>query len=250
LARRIVGLAEVPPGGHVLEVGAGLGSLTTVLASTGAEVVAVEVDPRLVPALREVTDPNDNVRVVVADAASADWNELLPGPGPWTVVANLPYNVAVPVVMRLLQDEPRVDRMLVMVQREVGERLAAGPGDLPFGAVSLRVAYQADARVVRNVARSVFWPRPNVDSVLVALIRRPSPVPAEEGPLFRVIEEAFSQRRKTMRGALVRLGLDRAAAERTLAGCGVDPSARPEQLGLSEFACLAEAWTRAGGTVR
>jgi 16S rRNA (adenine1518-N6/adenine1519-N6)-dimethyltransferase len=96
----------------------------------------------------------------------------------------------------------------------------------------------------------VFWPRPNVDSVLVSLVRRPSPVPAEEGPLFRVIEEAFSQRRKTMRGALVRLGLDRAAAERTLAACGVDPSARPEQLGLREFACLAHAWVRAGGTVR
>jgi 16S rRNA (adenine1518-N6/adenine1519-N6)-dimethyltransferase len=207
------------------------------------------MDPRLVPALQEVTEAYRNIRVVVADAVSADWNELLPGPGPWTVVANLPYNVAVPVVMRLLKDEPRVDRMLVMVQREVGERLAAGPGDPPFGAVSLRVAYQADARVVRSVARSVFWPRPNVDSVLVSLVRRPSPVPAEERPLFRVIEEAFSQRRKTMRGALVRLGLDRATAERTLAACGVDPSARPEQLGLSEFACLTEAWVRAGGTV-
>jgi 16S rRNA (adenine1518-N6/adenine1519-N6)-dimethyltransferase len=240
----------VSPRGHVLEVGAGVGSLTTVLAGTGAEVVAVEVDPRLMPALREVTEPHQNVRVVIADAVSADWKELLPGPGPWTVVANLPYNVAVPVVMRLLGEEPRVDRMLVMVQREVGERLAAGPGDEPFAAVSLRVAYRADARVVRSVARSVFWPRPNVDSVLVSLVRRPPPVPTEEGALFRVIEEAFSQRRKTMRGALVRLGLDRPAAERALAACGVDPSARPEQLGLSEFACLAEAWTRAGGTVR
>ena len=237
-------------GGHVLEVGAGVGSLTTVLAGTGAEVVAVEVDPRLVPALREVTEPHRNVRVVIADAVSADWKELLPGPGPWTVVANLPYNVAVPVVMRLLREEPRVDRMLVMVQREVGERLAAGPGDQPFGAVSLRVAYRAHARVVRSIARSVFWPPPNVDSVLVSLVRRPSPEPPEEGALFRVIEEAFSQRRKTMRGALVRLGLDRPAAERALAACRVDPSSRPEQLGLSEFACLAEEWTRAGGTVR
>jgi 16S rRNA (adenine1518-N6/adenine1519-N6)-dimethyltransferase len=243
-------MAEVPPGGHVLEVGAGLGSLTAVLAATGASVVAVELDPRLVPALREVTEGYPNVRVVIADAVSANWNELLSGPGPWTVVANLPYNVAVPVVMRLLKDEPRVDRMLVTVQREVGERLAAGPGDPPFGAVSLRVAYQADARVMRGVARSVFWPRPNVDSVLVSLVRRPSPVPAAEGPLFKVIEEAFSQRRKTIRGALVRLGLDRAAADRTLAACGVAPSARPEQLGLSEFACLAGAWVRAGGTVR
>jgi 16S rRNA (adenine1518-N6/adenine1519-N6)-dimethyltransferase len=242
-------LAEVPDGGHVLEVGAGLGSLTTVLAATGAEVVAVEVDPRLVTALREVTEPDENVRVVAADAVSADWGELLPGPGPWIVVANLPYNVGVPVVMRLLKEEPRVDRMLVTVQREVGERLAAGPGDPQFGAVSLRVAYQADARVVRSVARSVFWPRPNVDSVLVSLVRRQPPVPVEEAPLFRVIEEAFSQRRKNMRGAMVRLGLDTPAAERALAACGVDPSARPEQLGLIEFACLAEAWMRAGGEV-
>jgi 16S rRNA (adenine1518-N6/adenine1519-N6)-dimethyltransferase len=239
----------VPRGGHVLEVGAGLGSLTTVLAGTGAEVVAVEVDPRLVPALREVTEAHENVRVVGADAVSADWGELLSGPGPWTVVANLPYNVAVPVVMRLLKEEPRVDRMLIMVQREVGERLAAGPGDSQFGGVSLRVAYRADAHVVRSVARSVFWPRPNVDSVLVSLVRRPPPVAAEEAPLFRVIEEAFSQRRKNMRGAMVRLGLDRPAAEGALAACGVDPSARPEQLGLVEFACLTEAWVRAGGAV-
>jgi 16S rRNA (adenine1518-N6/adenine1519-N6)-dimethyltransferase len=162
-------------------------------------------------------------------------------------VANLPYNVAVPIVMRLLHDESRVDRMLVMVQREVGERLAAGPGDEQFGAVSLRVAYRAKAKVVRRVARSVFWPPPNVDSVLVSLDRRPPPVDVDEGALWRVMEEAFGQRRKTMRGAMVRLGLDRESASAILAACGIDPSTRPEQLGLGEFACLAARWQEAVG---
>jgi 16S rRNA (adenine1518-N6/adenine1519-N6)-dimethyltransferase len=242
-----VHLAGIGPGSRVLEIGAGLGSLTVVLAAAGAEVVAVEIDRALVPALREVTAQYDDVRIVVADAASADWGRMLPGPGPWTVVANLPYNVAVPIVMRLLHDEPRTDRMLVMVQREVGERLAAGPGDEQFGAVSLRVAYRAQARVVRRVARSVFWPTPNVDSVLVSLDRRPPPVDVDESALWRVVDEAFGQRRKTMRGAMVRLGLDRETASEILASCGIDPSVRPEQLGLGEFACLAAGWREATG---
>jgi 16S rRNA (adenine1518-N6/adenine1519-N6)-dimethyltransferase len=239
-----VELAGPGPEARILEIGAGLGSLTSVLARTGAEVVAVEVDPRLTPALREVTAPFPDVRVVEADAVTADWLRLLPDPAPWKVVANLPYNVAVPVVMRLLEDEPRVDRLLVMVQREVGQRLAAAPGDEHFGAVSLRVRYWAEARVVRPVARSVFWPRPNVDSVLVSLARRPPPVDVDRPALFHVIEESFSQRRKTMRGAMVRLGLDRSAAEAALSACGVEPSARPEELGLEEFACLATRWKR------
>ena len=231
----------------MLEIGAGLGSLTVALASAGAEVVAVELDRALVPALEEALDSKPNVRVMVADAVSADWKRVIEGPGRWTVVANLPYNVAVPVVMRLLEEEPRVDRMLVMVQREVGERLAAARGDRQFGAVSLRVAYRAEARVVRRVARSVFWPRPNVDSVLVSLVRHPPPVRVDQAALWRLIEEAFSQRRKNMRGAMVRLGLDREAAAACLARCRIEASARPEQLGLPEFACLAEAWRRAGG---
>jgi len=242
-----VDLAGVGPESRVLEIGAGLGSLTVVLAEAGAEVVAVEVDRGLVPALREATAAMPKVRVVVADASAADWGDLLSGQGPWSVVANLPYNVAVPVVMTLLEEEPRVVRMLVMVQREVGERLAATPGHRHFGAVSLRVAYRAEARVIRPVSRSVFWPRPNVDSVLVSIVRRPPPVEVDQAALFRVIAEAFSQRRKNMRGAMVRLGLDVEAAERALAACGVDPSARPEQLGLAEFGCLSEEWIRAGG---
>lgn len=224
----------------MVEVGAGLGSLTLALAQAGAEVVAVELDRRLIPALQEVVGGFPNVRVEVADAVRADWSELLGGPDPWKMVANLPYNVAVPVVLRALDEEPRVERFLVMVQREVGERLAAGPGDPQYGAVSLRVAYRADARVVRRVARTVFWPQPNVESVLVDIVRRPPALEVDEEQLWRVVRGAFQQRRKTMRSALIRLGLDPERAVEVLRACGVEPDQRPEELGVPEFACIAE----------
>lgn len=228
------------PGSHVLEVGAGLGSLTRALAEQGASVVAVEIDRKLAPALEDSVGEFERVRIELADALTADWGALLDDPGPWTMAANLPYNVAVPVVMRMLEDEPRVRRFLIMVQREVGERLAANPGETQFGALSLRVAYRADARIVRKISRTVFWPQPNVDSVLVSLIRRPPPVDVEEEALWTVIDESFGQRRKTMRSALIRLGLGPEAAARALASCELDPRVRPERLGLPEFSCLAE----------
>jgi 16S rRNA (adenine1518-N6/adenine1519-N6)-dimethyltransferase len=223
----------------VVEVGAGLGSLTLALAQTGAEVVAVELDRRLVPALEEVVGELPNVRIEVADAVSAAWGDLLGGPGPWRMVANLPYNVAVPVILRTLDEDPRVDRFVVMVQREVGERLAARPGDEQYGAVSLRVAYRGDARVVRRVPRTVFWPQPNVESVLVEITRRPPEVTVGEEDLWRVVRGAFQQRRKTMRSALVRLGLSPERAVEVLRSCGIEPNQRPEELGVPEFACIA-----------
>lgn len=247
LARRIAELAEVGPKTHVLEVGAGLGSLTRALAEAGAFVLAVEMDRALIPALKETVEGFDRVRVVDADALRADWSALLDRPGPWTMAANLPYNVAVPVVMRILENEPRVDRLLIMVQREVGERLAAGPGEPQFGALSLHVAYRAEARVLRKVSRTVFWPQPNVDSVLVSLIRRPPPVDVDEAALWTVIDGAFEQRRKAMRSATVRLGFGSEEAARALADCGIDPQTRPERLGLPEFACLARRWLERGG---
>jgi 16S rRNA (adenine1518-N6/adenine1519-N6)-dimethyltransferase len=229
-----------------LEIGAGLGSLTIALAEAGAEVVAVELDRALVPPLTEVVGGFEKVRVTVQDAMTADWGTSLGGDGPpWIVVANLPYNVAVPVILRLLETEPRVERMLVMVQREVGERLAAGPGHGAYGAVSLRVAYRATARVVRRVSPTVFWPKPAVESVLVSIVRRPPPVEVEEAALWKVVRRSFEQRRKTMRAALMRLGLDRGEAEKVLGSCGVEARARPEEIGLAEFACLAERWMAA-----
>jgi len=225
----------------VLEVGAGLGSLTLALAATGAEVVAVEVDTRLLPALEEAVSGLDGVRLVGNDAMVADWGDVLgTAVGPWVMAANLPYNLAVPIVMRALETEPRLERFLIMVQKEVGERLVAAPGDDAYGAVSVRLAYWAEAKMKKRVPRTVFWPQPNVDSVLVSLVRRPPPVTVAREALWRMIEVSFGQRRKTMRGALVRLGLSSVDAARTLAICGVDPRTRPERLGLESFARLAE----------
>lgn len=225
----------------MVEVGAGLGSLTVALAAAGAKVVAVEFDRGLVPALREVVAPWPEVRVEEADAMRLDWASALPGDG-WKMVSNLPYNVAVPLLMDMLVEVPRIGSFLAMVQREVGERLAAGPGDEAYGAVSVRVAYRAEASVVRRVPASVFWPRPAVDSVLVRIARRDEPAVAMDPVrLFRVVDEGFAERRKTMRNALRRLGLGAQDAAAALARCGLEPNVRAERLSLEDFARLAEA---------
>ncbi len=225
------------PGDRVVEVGAGLGSLTVVLAAAGAEVLAVEFDRRLVPALREVVAPYPGVRILEADALRVDWGRELPGEG-WRMVSNLPYNVAVPVLLGMLERAP-VQGYLVMVQREVGERLVARPGEEGYGAVSLRVAYRADAEVLRRVPPDVFWPRPQVESVLVHLTPRPPAVAVDPGPLFRVVDAAFAERRKTMRNALRRLGLAPADADEVLRRAGIAGRARPEDVGLEGFARIA-----------
>jgi 16S rRNA (adenine1518-N6/adenine1519-N6)-dimethyltransferase len=197
------------------------------------------VDERAVEALRDLTFERRRIRVLCADALALDWSEVL-GDGWWKMVSNLPYNVAVPVVMELLEGAPQVRELTVTVQREVGERLAAGPGEEQYGAVSVRIAYHAEAGIVRRVPPTVFWPEPNVESVVARLVRRPPPVSTPRDALFRVVDEGFAQRRKTMRNALVRLGLDGNHAEGALAACGLDPGIRAEQLGIEAFACLAE----------
>ncbi|HXF37771.1 MAG TPA: 16S rRNA (adenine(1518)-N(6)/adenine(1519)-N(6))-dimethyltransferase RsmA [Actinomycetota bacterium] len=245
LARAIAAQAGVGPGDRVVEVGAGLGSLTVALAATGAEVLAVERDPSLLPALREVVAGAPAVRILEADAMRLDWERALRGRG-WRMVSNLPYNVAVPLVLGMLERAP-VTRFLVMVQREVGERLVAGPGDEGYGAVSLRVAYRAEAELLRRVPPEVFWPRPAVGSVLVRLARRRRPVRVDPGPLFRVIEAGFAERRKTLRNALRRMGLSAAAADDALARAGLTSRTRAEEVDLGGFARLTEALLGAGG---
>ncbi len=232
----------------MLEVGAGLGSLTVALASTGAEVLAVELDRGLAPALAEVVAPFPNVRVEIIDALRADWSSLLPGPG-WKMASNLPYNVAVPLVMQMLEGAPQIGAYVVMVQREVGERLVAGPGEEAYGAVSAKVAFFAQADLLRRVPPTVFWPEPNVESVLVGLTPRPSPVDVDRTALFDVIEHGFAERRKTMSNALRRMGLDAPSAAEVLRACGVEPQARAEDLDLVRFAALAAA-VRARGVLR
>ena len=242
LARAIVTDANIDDRDGVIEIGAGFGSLTVMLAATGADIVAVEVDRRLAAALEEVTAGMPSVRVLHADAMKLDWAvELGGGDRRWTLCANLPYNIAVPLVLDTLVGVPSIHRWVVMVQREVGERLVAAPGDEHFGAVSLRVAYGSSASVTRRVPAAVFWPRPKVDSVIVRLDRleRPS-VDVDRASLWRVVDGAFAERRKTMRNALRRLGLGAGEADEALASAGVATNARPEELDLAAFAAIAE----------
>jgi 16S rRNA (adenine1518-N6/adenine1519-N6)-dimethyltransferase len=245
LARAIVADAGIRSGDRVLEVGPGLGSLTVVLAGTEADVLAVERDAGLEPALREVLAPFPNVRLEMGDALLIDWEEEL-SPGDWKMVSNLPYGIAVQLLIGMLEGAPRIREYMIMVQREVGERLAAEPGDDAYGAVTLRVAYRADATLVRRVPAEVFWPRPRVESVLVRLSPRPAQVDVAPEPLFRVIEEGFAERRKTMGNALRRLGVDRASAGAVMEQAGLDADVRAERLGLPEFASLTRILLRDG----
>jgi 16S rRNA (adenine1518-N6/adenine1519-N6)-dimethyltransferase len=234
--RRIARLAGVGAGDHVVEVGAGLGSLTLALAETGASVVAVEIDRHLGTVLDEVLAGTD-VTVVHGDALTIDWSAMLAGADRWSVVANLPYNVATAVVLHVLDHVPPVASMLVMVQREVGERLAATPGTRAYGIPSVRVAYWATATVVGRVGPDVFLPRPRVESVLVRVERRPAPaVTADFGRLFELVRAGFGQRRKMLRGSLA--GMVDADA---FVAAAIRPEARAEELSIDDWGRLAEA---------
>ena len=235
--RRIARLAAVGPGDRVVEVGAGLGSLTLALVETGAEVTAVEIDRHLLPLLRSLVEPA-GVTVVEADATTLGWSHLL-GAGPWHLVANLPYNIATPLVCDILDGVPAITDLLVMVQREVGERLAAQPGSGAYGAVSVKVRYWATARVVGKVPASVFVPRPNVESALVRIVRHaggPAVAPSVVGPgrLFEVVSAGFAHRRKMLRGALAGV-VDPAS----FAAADVPDTARAEELDVDAWGRLA-----------
>jgi 16S rRNA (adenine1518-N6/adenine1519-N6)-dimethyltransferase len=236
--RRIARLAQVGPGDLVIEIGAGLGSLTLALVETGATVEALEVDRYLIEPLRSVVEPR-GVVVHHGDALTFDFDTILRGRRA-TVVANLPYNVATPLVLHLLETQPLITRLLVMVQKEVGERLAAQAGDEAYGAVSLRLQYFADAQVVGRVGPTVFVPRPNVDSALVSIVRRDhvrvDPALVAEADLFEVIRTSFGQRRKMLRRSLAG-SVSEGAFERAQ----IDATRRPEELTLEEFARLAAA---------
>jgi 16S rRNA (adenine1518-N6/adenine1519-N6)-dimethyltransferase len=241
-ARRIVRLGAVEAGDHVLEIGPGVGSLTVALAETAASVTALELDRHLMPALEEVVAALPNVRAVQGDALTADLDGLLADhAGTWKLVANLPYNVATPMVARVLEEAPTIGSLLVMVQREVGERLAAPPGGKDYGAISVKVAFYGRAKVVGAVPRTVFLPPPNVDSALIRIDRHSRPpveVPSP-GALFGLVRTGFAQRRKMLRRALQpQLG------ERTVAvleQAGVDPQSRAESLDLDAWAAVARA---------
>lgn len=235
--RRIARLANVGPGDLVIEIGAGLGSLTLALADTGADIIAVEIDHGLIRVLGEVVADLSNVTVIQGDAMSLDWNALIPENRTATMVANLPYNIATPLIADLLDTTPRMERFIVMVQKEVAQRLAAPPGTSEYGAVSVKVAYWATARLLGDVPPSVFIPRPKVTSSVIEIIRRPEPV-GDQGvsadDLFAVVRKAFGQRRKMLRRSLSDM-----TTPDLFHRAQVSAEARPEELGVDQWIRLA-----------
>jgi 16S rRNA (adenine1518-N6/adenine1519-N6)-dimethyltransferase len=246
--RRIVRESGVGPDDVVVEVGPGLGSLTLALLEVAERVVAIEVDAVLAGRLPETVaehagDRAGRCEVVHADALRVDG---VPGPPPTALVANLPYNVSVPVLLHLLSVLPSLDKGLVMVQAEVADRLAAGPGSRTYGVPSVKAAWFAEVRRAGAVGRNVFWPVPNVDSGLVAWTRRDPPATsASREQVFAVVDAAFAQRRKTLRGALSGLAGSAQRAEEALRAAGVDPTARGEVLDIGAFTRIAEALAEA-----
>jgi 16S rRNA (adenine1518-N6/adenine1519-N6)-dimethyltransferase len=234
--RRIARLARVGEGDHVIEIGAGLGSLTTALAESGAEVVAVEIDRGIVAVLRTVVQDFERVTVIEGDAQDLAWKELLASADRWVLVANLPYNVATPLVMDLLDDVPQISRMLVMVQREVAERIVAQPRTAAYGAVSVKVAYWATARIVGYVPATVFVPQPKVESALVEITRRDTPAVEGVAPdiLFALVKSGFSHRRQMLRRVL-----DGIVTPEQFEQAEVKPTSRAEELDVVAWGRLA-----------
>ncbi|WP_432253026.1 16S rRNA (adenine(1518)-N(6)/adenine(1519)-N(6))-dimethyltransferase RsmA [Streptomyces sp. HNM1019] len=242
--RRIVRTAGVRPDDVVVEVGPGLGSLTLALLEAADRVTAVEIDDVLAVALpATVRDrlPHRADRFALVHSDALRLTEL-PGPAPTALVANLPYNVAVPVLLHMLGRFPTIERTLVMVQSEVADRLAAPPGSKVYGVPSVKAAWYAHVRRAGAIGRNVFWPAPNVDSGLVSLIRRDEPprTTATREEVFAVVDAAFAQRRKTLRAALAGWAGSAGAAEAALRAAGVSPQARGESLRVEDFAAIAE----------
>ena len=245
--RRIVRAGDVGPQDVVVEVGPGLGSLTLALLEQAHRVVAIEIDPRLAQALPETVAAMAPSRAGDLEVVHGDALRVaeLPGPAPTALVANLPYNVSVPVVLHLLATFPSIERVLVMVQLEVAERLAARPGSRTYGVPSVKAAWYGDVRLAGTVSRSIFWPVPNVDSGLVRIDRREPPaVEVSRAEVFACVDAAFAQRRKTLRAALKGWAGSADAAEAALVEAGIDPRTRGEQLDVEQFAALAAARTR------
>ena len=239
--RRIVTSARVASGEHVVEVGPGLGSLTLGLLEAGASVTAVEIDRRLaaqLPITVAELAPDAVLTVITEDAVRVT---ALPG-DPTVFVANLPYNVSVPVLLHFLEHFPTIDRGLVMVQAEVGERVAAGPGSKVYGAPSIKAAWYGEFSTAGKVSRQVFWPVPNVDSILVRFERHEQPgTEAERLATFALVDAAFQQRRKMLRQSLGPVLGDTEAATARLIAAGIAPTARGEELDVAQFLAIARA---------
>jgi 16S rRNA (adenine1518-N6/adenine1519-N6)-dimethyltransferase len=240
---RIVRMARVGPGDTVVEIGAGLGSLTLALAESGADVTAIEIDRRLLPLLRDLVGAR--AKVLEGDAMTLDWSEIVDDQANTIVVSNLPYNIATPLVVTLLEKVAGIARFVVMVQKEVADRMAAPPGNKTYGAVSIRIAYFATAKVLGTVSPEVFVPRPRVLSAIVEITRRDEPAIDPEVATYREIDTlvraGFGGRRKMLRRSLAGL-----VDDATFAAAGVDPMARPEELGIDRWGTLAACRRKSG----
>ncbi|MBK5228393.1 MAG: 16S rRNA (adenine(1518)-N(6)/adenine(1519)-N(6))-dimethyltransferase RsmA [Actinobacteria bacterium] len=231
---KVVSIAGVGSDDDVLELGAGAGSLTAGLAAVARSVVAIELDASLLPVLREVASA-PNVTIVEGDALDIDLSSFRAN----KLVGNLPYNSAAHMVIKTLEDAPGVRTLTVMIQKEVGERLVAQPGTDAYSVASVLVRYFADARIATRISRNIFWPVPNVDSVLVSIVRREGDAPCDYQAFRTVVRAGFTQRRKTLRNTMALVTGDAARAEEWIAGAGLDPSVRAETVGLDGFVALA-----------
>lgn len=254
--RRVIGAAQLKDAEHVLEIGPGLGSLTLGLMDVAAAVTAIEIDPPVAARLATTIEQwrpgtAERLAVLEADALRISGDEITAaappaaqGP-PSAIVANLPYNVAVPVMLHLLAELPVLQHGLVMVQQEVAERLTAGPGSKIYGVPSVKMAWYAEATLAGTIGTKVFWPAPRITSGLVYFsARKPPETTASRAQVFEVIDVAFAQRRKTLRAALSRWAGSGVIAEELLVAAGVDPKARGEVLGIEDFARIAEQYER------
>lgn len=253
LLDRIADVCDWQPGDMALEIGPGAGTLTRAIARRASQVLSIEIDQRLAPLLEETLSGCENVRLFFGDALKTDLDALmrseLDWEGPYKLVANLPYYITTPLIMHVLEDCARVDELVIMVQKEVGERLTAAPGSKAYGAVTVMVQYAARGERAFDVGRRAFTPPPEVDSTILHLLpyaKRPHQA-KNDATLRRVVKAAFSQRRKTLRNSLQSLGCDKALITRCLTACGIEDGRRAETLSVAEFVALADVFYEEGG---
>lgn len=252
LLERIATVCDWQPGDRALEIGPGAGTLTRAIAREAEEVLAVEIDRRLAPLLEDTLADCANVHLVFTDALKADLDALmrdtLGWDGRYKLIANLPYYITTPLIMHVLEDSEKVSELVIMVQKEVGERLCAAPGSKAYGAVTVMVQYAATVARAFDVGRHAFVPAPEVDSTILHLIPyEKRPIQAQsDAVLRRVVKAAFSQRRKTLRNSLSSLGCDKALIRQALEAAGIEDSRRAETLSVAEFVALADAFYEGG----
>lgn len=252
LLERIATVCDWQPGDRALEIGPGAGTLTRAIAREAEEVLAVEIDRRLAPLLEETLADCANVHLVFTDALKADLDALmrdtLGWDGRYKLIANLPYYITTPLIMHVLEDSEKVSELVIMVQKEVGERLCAAPGSKAYGAVTVMVQYAATVARAFDVGRHAFVPAPEVDSTILHLIPyEKRPIQAQsDAVLRRVVKAAFSQRRKTLRNSLSSLGCDKALIKQALEAADIEDSRRAETLSVAEFVALADAFYEGG----